>query len=118
MSPFSAQIHAPHVGEHVPHAELLAAMRLQERRELSGVEVVGVVGDRFELGGRDGLGREAVVADPALRAHRVAEAAAVLARQPVRHEVQLAEALRKHQRVIVAVVGGARSSSARSARPA
>ena len=64
------EIHATHVGEHMPHTELLAAMLLQERRELARVEMIGVVRNRFELGGGDGLGRKAVVAETSLRSRR------------------------------------------------
>ena len=82
-------------------------MLLQEGREFAGVEMIGVVGDGLELGGRDGLGRESVVTEAALRAYGIAEAAPVLSREPVRHEVQLRKALRKHQRVIIEVIRGA-----------
>ena len=83
-------------------------MLLQERRELGRVEMIGVVRNRFELRSRDGLRCETIVTQPPLRTDRIAEAAAIVARQPVRYEIHLREALREHQRVVIEVIGCAR----------
>ncbi len=87
----------------------------KERRELAGIEVIRVVRHRVELRRGHGLGRKPVVADLPLRADRVAEAAIAAFGEPMRNQVELGEALRKHQRVIVRIVVRA-SSPAREAR--
>jgi uncharacterized membrane protein len=65
------------------HAQLFAAMRLQEGREFARVKMIGVIGRALIFGRGDGLGRQAIVADHALRADRIAKAAIRLAAQPV-----------------------------------
>ncbi len=98
------QHHLFDIGQHMPHPELFAAVAAQEVGELTRVQMVSVIGQRFIFRRRDRLGGEPGVANPPLRRHRVAEARLPLPRQPVRREIHLPEILRQHQRMVIAVL--------------
>ncbi len=89
------------VRQHMAYAEIRGAVLREERRELAGIQMIGVVGLSPVLGAGDGLGRETVIAEPALGSHEIAETAPFPVTQPVRHEVHLGEAMRHHQGMIV-----------------
>src|SRR6185437_12444206 len=76
----------------------------QERRELAGIEMIGIVREPAILRVSDRLRRQAVIAEPSLRGHEIAEASPAARAHPVRHEIHLGEALRNHQRMIIGVI--------------
>src|SRR5262249_27217187 len=88
----------------VAHPELLRAVPREEGGELRGIEMVGVVREPLVLGTRDHLWSEAVIAQPALRGDEIAEAASLPVAEPMRHEVELREPLRKHEGMVVGIV--------------
>src|SRR3546814_19532456 len=53
------------------------------------------------------LGRKPVLAQSPLRADRVAKTLAIARCEPMRHQIELREALRAHQRMVISVVVGA-----------
>src|SRR3546814_9945110 len=53
------------------------------------------------------LGRKPVLAQSPLRADRVAKTLAIARCEPMRHQIELREALREHQRMVISVVVGA-----------
>jgi hypothetical protein len=92
-----------HMIGHVAHAEMLEAMLAQEYAELAGVEVVAVVRHRREFR-RDGLlGRLAADAQVRLVADQVGERHVRMLRQPLFRQVDLAEALRQHERMEIVI---------------
>src|SRR3546814_11352334 len=52
-------------------------------------------------------GRKPVLAQSPLRADRVAKTLAIARCEPMRHQIELREALREHQRMVISVVVGA-----------
>jgi hypothetical protein len=88
------------------HAEISGAMPGKKRRELAGIQMIGVVRRAAVLGVGNRLGRQALIAQPPLGRHEIAEAAPLPLAQPVRHQVHLREPLRKHQGMIIGVIPG------------
>ena len=41
-----------HVVQHMPHAQLLGAVLLQEGGEFTGIQVIGIISNSSKLGGR------------------------------------------------------------------
>ena len=89
------------------NTQFLDAVLGQERRELAGVEMVGVIGDRLVLGRGDHFRRQPRFAELFLRTDRVAEISPLIVAQPVRHQIHLRKALRQHERMVVVIVVGA-----------
>src|SRR5262249_42586951 len=91
----------------VADAELFRAVPREEGGELAGVQMVCAVREPLVLGARDHFRREPVIAQAPLRGDEIAKAASWFGAEPVRHQVELRESLRKHERVVVGVILGA-----------
>src|SRR5262249_44699384 len=101
-------IHLNDVRQHMPHTELLGAVPREERSELTRVQVIGVIGKRAIFRAGNEFRGQPGIAEPALRGHEIAEGLVRSLAPPVRHEIELSESVRKHQRMVVSVVRCAR----------
>src|SRR5687768_3376913 len=79
-------------------------MHAQEFSELPGVQMIGVIRNRSVLRRRNQLRCEPVLADCLLEADRRGERDVLAKLLPVRRQVDLVEALRQHEWMVVVVV--------------
>src|SRR5690349_10713564 len=97
-------VDARHVVDDVAHAEVGHAMIAQERAELAGIEVIGVVGHGRVFGCLWLLGRFALRAQVRLEAHEVRKWRGRMTLRPPGDQVGLEVSLREHEGMEVVVV--------------
>ncbi len=93
--------HCGDAARYVFDAQSVEAMGLQEVGEFAGIEMIGIVGDRLEIGRRRHFGGAVLIAQGGLEADEIGEIFARFRFAPNLSKIELVETARHHEGMVV-----------------